>query len=219
MPGLPGANSRLVVPAMSLGQLVGVVVADSTRPAAFGAQDEHVLGVVGTMLGTAIEHVRALERQTDEAPAARGGRAGSLPDPVGVTTDVRFFEVDGSTFLDGEYLIKGVAGRILWSLLRQHAATGRVEFTNRELRLDPSLQLPGFKDNLESRLILLKRRLDERGATIRLERTGAGGSGSMSPSPCACRARVSSARIDSEDAAPAGQDVQLTGGAVDDGGR
>ena len=70
MPGLAGADSRLVVPVMSLGQLVGVVVADSARPAAFGAEEEHVLGVVATMLGTAIEHVKTFEGQPDVTPAA-----------------------------------------------------------------------------------------------------------------------------------------------------
>jgi adenylate cyclase len=124
------------------------------------------------MLASAIEHVRALEREQDSAPA-------TAPAPPPVTSSsrpvvVRYFEVDGSTFFDGDYLIKGVAGRILWSLLSQHVRDSRIDFTNKELRLDSSLELPGFKDNLESRLILLKRRLDERRASVRIERTGRG---------------------------------------------
>jgi hypothetical protein len=77
-------------------------------------------------------------------------------------------------FFDGDYVIKGVAGRILWSLLRQHDLQGRTDFSNRELRLDPTLELPGFKDNLESRLLLLKRRLDERGGPVTIEKTARG---------------------------------------------
>jgi adenylate cyclase len=170
-----GVQSRIVVPAMARGELIGVLVAESHRPVAFGAADEHVLGVVAALLAAAIEHLRAVERDDpeefgDSAPAA------TSPDSRPLQRDimVRFYPIDGSVFFDGDYLIKGVAGRILWSLLQRYVADGRVDFTNRELRLDPSLDLPGFKDNLESRLILLKRRLDERETPIRLEKTGRG---------------------------------------------
>ena len=77
-------------------------------------------------------------------------------------------------FLDGTYLIRGVAGRALWSLVNRYADTGQTEFSNKELRLDRSLELPGFRDNLDNRLLMLKRRLDERDAPIRLTRTGRG---------------------------------------------
>lgn len=173
VPGLRDAASRCAVPAMALGQLVGVLTVESRLPVAFGPADEAVLTVIASILANAIESERA---RACEAPSAVG--PAPTPDRAPAsgpgTTSVRWFAADGSTFLDGEYLIKGVAGRILRALLVQHLADGRTEFTNRELRLDPSLELPSFKDNLESRLILLKRRLEERGAPLRIEKTGRG---------------------------------------------
>ena len=176
LPGLADAESQLAVPAVVLGQLVGVLAVESRDRIAFDAEDEDVLSVVAALVASAIEIDLAGERESDvsldesspvrtvEQPSSRGGD----------TTRVRFFAVDGSTFLDDEYLIKGVAGRILFALLSRHEREGRTEFTNKELRLDPSLELPPFRDNLDSRLILLKRRLDERDAPVRIEKAGRG---------------------------------------------
>ncbi len=184
-PTLPDADSRVVVPIRSLGELVGAIVVEDPSTAAFTEVDEHVLGTVAAIIGPALEHARLAEPTGPGGPLGRTrpGDAATAGDDVVRTRDdgsvrppatMRFFEVDGSAFIDGDYLIKGVAGRILRSLVAEHLATGRESFTNRELRLDASLDLPGFKDNLESRLILLKRRLDERRAPCRIERTGRG---------------------------------------------
>jgi adenylate cyclase len=156
---------------MVLGQLVGVLVAESPERVRFGETDEAILGVVAGVVASAIEIDQAQERaETAAVPVV----ATPVPLPIAAAraTRVRFFDIDGSVFLDGDYLIKGVAGRILWVLLGHHRRDGRAEFTNKEVRLDLASELPDFRDNLESRLILLKRRLDEREAPIRIEKTG-----------------------------------------------
>jgi adenylate cyclase len=174
LPTLPSANSQLAVPAIALGRSVGVLAVQSERMGAFSQDDEDLLSVVAHLVATAI----LLDRIDTGPPVVgelqtAGRHAPASTTPARITT-VRFFASDGSTFLDDEYLIKGVAGRILWRLVTDHVRDGRTDFTNREVRLDPSLELPAYKDNLENRLILLKRRLDDRGASMRINRTGRG---------------------------------------------
>ena len=82
--------------------------------------------------------------------------------------------VNDSVFIGEDYLIKGVAGAIFWKLLRDFAGEGRTDFSNRELRLDPSIRLPDISDNLEARLILLQRRLAEHCTFLGIEKTGRG---------------------------------------------
>ncbi|MFI5043652.1 MAG: GAF domain-containing protein [Acidimicrobiales bacterium] len=181
LPSLPDGESLVAVPAMASGQLVGVLVVESTQPVAFDETDQALLSVVATLLATAVE----ADRRLVDVSEGEGSGDQGLSTPPSADADVvppdgdgciqvRCFGQDGSVFLDGDYLIKGVAGRILTALLRAHEADGRVDFTNRELRLDPSLGLPEYRDNLESRLILLKRRLDERAAPVRIDKTGRG---------------------------------------------
>jgi hypothetical protein len=175
LPGLPRAESQVAVPAMVLGQLVGIVAIESERKLAFTAEDESLLTVAATLIASAIEIDSANERAgSDRLDEGTTRRARSAPAGSVAATRVKYFAVDGSTFLNGEYLIKGVAGRLFWALLGHYDRDGRDEFTNKEIRLDPSLELPDFRDNLESRLILLKRRLDERDAPIRIEKTARG---------------------------------------------
>ena len=177
LPGLQNVASQLAAPAMVANRLLGVLAMESEQVGAFTAVDESLLAVVAHVVAGAIELNRVaggtpaipLATQQDHgagnAERARGASAAAT---------IRYFPTDGSTFVDGEYLIKGVAGKILWRLLNDYQKDGRTEFTNREVRLDRSLDLPAYRDNLESRLVLLQRRLDERQAPIRIRKTGRG---------------------------------------------
>ena len=74
MPGLSGVDSRLVVPAMALGQLVGIIVVESSRPAAFDPLDEQALGAVAGTVANAIELLRTLEADDVASRFHRGRR-------------------------------------------------------------------------------------------------------------------------------------------------
>ena len=184
-PDLAGVDSQLAVPALALGQLVGVLMVESVRSVAFTALDEAHLTVIASIVANAIESDRAAPDVTeprvvaptiDRTEPGPSSPTSTTPEATLETaaTHVKVYAVDGSTFVDGDYLIKGVAGRILWSVLGHHTRDGRVEFTLKEVRLDLAADLPQFRDNLDSRLLLLKRRLEERDRSIRIVKTGRG---------------------------------------------
>lgn len=168
LPVLANPHSQIAVPLVHGDRLLGVLYAESEHDAFFSHTDEDALVVYGRHLGALITRIATLPDDETMAPTPPAAKQ------TGVPLAVRYFAHDHSVFVDNDYLIKGVAGSILWTLLNEHATHGRRDFCNRELRRDPRLPLPDFGDNLETRLILLQRRLAERCPGIGLEKTGRG---------------------------------------------
>lgn len=169
LPGMPDAMSQIAIPLLVHGVVRGVLFLESHQRLAFTSEDEATLSIIARQaaVSLALSETLSLETETD--------RDVVLPTPLRETAvHVVHHRFDDSVFVDGDYVIKGVAGRLLISMLEQYQATGRVEFTNREIRLDAALRLPDFKDNLETRLLLLRRRLDEKQLPMRLRRLGRG---------------------------------------------
>ncbi len=172
LPGLPDAASQIAVPLVTRGRLVGVLAVESTDPLAFLPRENTLLSIIGLHLATAIDQ---LSRDQDETPADRMTQAAPVATPRSQSAHrFSFFQKDDCIFVDGDYLIRNVPARILWRLLKQYRDEGRVEFTNRELRMDTWLGLPEYKDNLETRLILLRRRLEQKCPDVRLVPRGRG---------------------------------------------
>ena len=176
LPGLPNPESQLGIPLLVRDELVGVLCIETDKSYRFHEEDRTYLEVLGGYLAIAIQNMLLWERTAPEeseeplpvqpvshAATARRSRI-----------QVEYYKTDECILVDGEYLVRSLPASILWRLLHEHRADGAVEFTNRRLRLDKSLNLPAFKDNLESRLILLRRRLEERCPEIRIAQSGRG---------------------------------------------
>jgi|SRR5581483_9139328 len=170
LPGLPEVRSLLAMPIRTRERTLGVLCVQSAQPLGFSGQDELVLRVIADHLATAA----MLSSQLTELLPARERPTESGPAPVGPSVLIRHYSHDHSVFIGSDYLIKGVAGAILWKLLSAYVREGRTQFTNRELRLDRDIGLPELSDNLEARLVLLKRRLDDRASVLRIEKDGRG---------------------------------------------
>jgi hypothetical protein len=172
-PGLAQPNSQLAVPIQNGGRTLGVLFVESTQELQFSYEDEDALVAIAGHLGATVELMQATNEAAEPSAAPPAPRVPATPAAVAPLV-VRHFAANDSIFLGESSLIKGVAGAILWKLLRDHRELGRTEFSNRELRLDPALKLPDISDNLEARLLLLQRRLAEQGGALRMEKTGRG---------------------------------------------
>jgi len=171
LPGLAQSRSQLAVPIEAFGRLHGVLFLDSHEDLRFGYDEEDAFASLAAQLGAAMH---ALQQAPDASEAEPAATAAARNEAGARALVVRHYEENDSVFLGDDYLIKGVAGAIFWTLVRDYAAKGRTRFTNRELRLDPRVRLPDLADNLEARLILLQKRLAERDAPVRIEKTGRG---------------------------------------------
>ncbi len=180
LPGLAEPGSQLAVPLLCGRQLLGALFVESPHDMRFTWDDEDALVALAAQVAAQLSALArgaqaGADAASDEAAGAVSATERSVAAPTpALPLRVRHYDHDDSVFLDDDYLIKGVAGAVLWKLLRDHAQHGRTEFSNRELRLAPDIRLPEVGDNLEARLVLLTRRLIDRQACVRLERTGRG---------------------------------------------
>ena len=175
LPGLENPESQLGVPLMVRGELIGVLCIESETPYRFHEDDKTTIEMLGSHLAVAIQNMQLRESE-DAMATPRAVSAAPVPAPARPENrrEVTYYRGEEVLMIDGEYLIRSLPARILWKLLTTKKKEGRCEFTNRELRLDKSLNLPDYKDNLETRLLLLRRRLEEKGGDLRLVPKGRG---------------------------------------------
>ncbi len=169
LPGMPDAMSQIGVPMIAQGQLYGVLFAESPQRLAFSREDEKALAIIARQAAAALLLAEALA--SEPSPVSGTAACSSVE---GKPFRVIHYAFDDSVFIDNTYVIKGVPGRLLIFMLTTLQRERRNAFTNRELRLSETLRLPDVKDNLETRLLLLRRRLVEKGAPVQLVRTGRG---------------------------------------------
>jgi adenylate cyclase len=171
LPGLANACSQLAVPLLAHNHLLGVLCLQSEEAGRFTAVDERLALVAARQIAATMAMMRLEAAREPDEPRRDHPRIANQTGPCSV---IKHYQSDDSVFIDDAYLVKGVPGRILRKIVCAYLSNGRSEFTNKEIRLDSTLQLPDFKDNLETRLILLRRRIEERCDFLQIVSIGRG---------------------------------------------
>jgi hypothetical protein len=178
LPGLSEVQSVLAIPLTVGDRLIGVIAAEDRDPMRFSEWHEAYLEIIANQIALSLDHMIERVNEMADVPV----EVPTLPPPVVAAAEcegrakrrLTYYRNDDAIFVDDEYLIRNIPARILWKLLGERQRTGRTEFSNREMRVDQSLGLPPVKDNLESRLILLRHRLQEKCPDLRIVSTGRG---------------------------------------------
>lgn len=168
LPGLANVMSQLAVPILARNELLGVLCLQSDTPGGLLSDDENVASVAASQIGLSMALL-----QRPPVLDNSGWRI-SVPPAESPPSVVKHYKGDDSIFIEDKYLIKGVAGRVLWLVLTEYQAKQRTDFSNKEMRLDQALELPDINDNLEARLVLLRRRLADQCTFLSIVKTGRG---------------------------------------------
>jgi len=180
LPGLKDGQSMLAIPLTIGDRLVGVIAAEDRDPMRFSEWHEAYLEIIANQIALGID--RMIDRGDEPADTALVDGISYPPArAVTRTSDIcrakrrlTYYRNDDAIFVDDEYLIRNIPARILWKVLGESQRTGRTEFSNREMRVDSALGLPPVKDNFESRLILLRHRLQQKCPDLQIVSTGRG---------------------------------------------
>jgi adenylate cyclase len=170
LPRLADAESQMAIPLLVQDRLVGVLALECRSSLNFEQWHEAFLQVLANQIASGMDRLSEESEGTQPLPIVTA----AAPPVAARKLSFCYYRNDDCVFVDGEYLIRNVPGKILWKILRAYEAERRTEFSNRELRLDPTLGLPPIKDNLESRLILLRKRLEQKCPEVKLVPTRRG---------------------------------------------
>lgn len=169
-PELADAMSQIAIPMMVRDTVMGIIFAESPQRMAFRDEDEAALEILAGQAAHALAASESGAAAVEARPRSPAREAVSS----GRAIRVAHHRFDDSIFVDDTYIVKGIAGALLRLMIEWHLNDGRSEFSNRELRLALAARMPEIKDNLETRLLLLRRRLEEKQAPIQIRRTGRG---------------------------------------------
>lgn len=162
-------RGRLAVPLLVDDQLIGVLALDGATPALWWETD---LAELAARLASAIDRASTANDTNTDADGDDLDDA-MPPERPSLSAFARrhrftFHHRSVYVLVGDEYLTRNVPAKILWWLLRARGDERRVELSTRELRLDPWLGLPAAEANLEARLILLRRRLEQKCPDVRI---------------------------------------------------